>query len=139
MVDDYAHHPTEISATLKALRAFYPYKYLRCVFQPHTFSRTRVFLPEFAQAFGEADEVVLLKTYASARDAGSGVDSEALLSEVKKYRPKASYYATVAEVADYLANTAGRSDLVVTMGAGDVWQVGESLIKQFGTVTGHEH
>ena len=139
VVDDYAHHPTEISATLKALRAFYPYKYIRCVFQPHTFSRTSAFLPQFAQAFGEADEVVLLKTYASARDAGGGVDSEALLAEVKKYRPKACYFATMGEAADYLGHTAGRSDLVVTMGAGDVWQVGELLIKQFGTVGHSEH
>jgi UDP-N-acetylmuramate--alanine ligase len=139
VVDDYAHHPTEIAATLKALRAFYPYKHLRCVFQPHTFSRTEALLGDFAKSFSEADEVVLLKTYASARDAGSGLDSEALLEEVKKFKPHASYVSSVAQAAQYLATTAGRSDLVVTMGAGDVWQVGEALVKQFGTVSGSEH
>ncbi len=139
VVDDYAHHPTEIAATLKALKAFYPYKHIRCVFQPHTFSRTQALLSDFAKSFAEADEVVLLPTYASARDAGKGADSEALLEEIKKYKPTASYCPSIAQATEYLSSTAGRSDLVVTMGAGDVWQVGEALIKQFGTVSGSEH
>jgi UDP-N-acetylmuramate--alanine ligase len=139
VIDDYAHHPAEIIASLKAVRNFYPYKTIRCIFQPHTFSRTKAFLPDFAKAFTEADEVVILETYASAREQGGGVNAENLASEVTKNHSKVSYQSDIAKTAEYLISTAGRSDVVITMGAGDVWQVGEELIKKFGKVTGSEY
>lgn len=139
VVDDYAHHPSEIAATLKAARSFYPYKNIRCIFQPHTFSRTEALLQDFAQSFAEADEVVLIDTYASAREQGGKVTSQDLVRELTIRNIKVVYKPTIAEAAEYLAQTAGRSDLVITMGAGDVWQVGDILIKKFGTVESKDY
>lgn len=138
VIDDYAHHPTEIKASLKALRAFYPYKVIRCVFQPHTFSRTQALFKEFGQAFSEADEVVVLETYASVREQGGGASAEQLAKEIADHHSKTSYQPTVEAAAAYVAETMGRSDVVVTMGAGDVWQVGERLIEKFGKISGGE-
>ncbi len=138
VVDDYAHHPGEIRATLKAARAFYPYKHIRLVFQPHTYSRTKALLPEFAQSFGEADEVIIIDTYSSARESKGEVTSAELVNEIKHNHTKVVYKPTISEAADYLAETVNRSDLVLTMGAGDVWQVGDKLIEKFGLLTGSE-
>ncbi|MBI5733971.1 MAG: UDP-N-acetylmuramate--L-alanine ligase [Candidatus Kerfeldbacteria bacterium] len=138
LVDDYAHHPAEIVATLKAARAFYPYKNIRVVFHPHTFSRTEALLADFAASFAEADEVIVLDIYSSAREQSGGVSSADLVAEIKQRQPKVEYRPTVAAATDYLSETMGRSDLVITMGAGDVWKVGEELIKKFGLVTGSE-
>ena len=139
LVDDYGHHPAEITATLKAARAFYPYKYIRCVFQPHTFSRTQALLPNFGVAFGEADEVIVLDTYASARESASsqtGATAQELTEEIKQHHPQVQFKSTIDEVAGYLTETANRNQLIITMGAGDVWQVGEKLIAKFGLVSG---
>jgi len=138
VVDDYGHHPQEVQATLKAARAFYPYKYIRCVFQPHTFSRTAALLTEFGTSFKEADEVVVLDTYASAREAKGEVTSKELVAEIAAHHAKVTYQPTLAEAAQYLGDTASRSDLVLTMGAGDVWQVGDTLVNRFGTVEGRD-
>lgn len=138
LVDDYAHHPAEISATLKAARAFYPYKRIRCIFQPHTFSRTAALLKEFATCFGEADEVIVVDTYASAREQGGAVTSIQLADEIASQHSNVRYIPTLPEATRSVSETASRSDLVITMGAGDVWQIGEQLIKQFGTVTGND-
>ncbi|MDZ4230045.1 MAG: cyanophycin synthetase, partial [Candidatus Veblenbacteria bacterium] len=138
LVDDYGHHPSEIRATLKAARAFYPYKQIRCVFQPHTFSRTKALLGEFGSCFTEADEVVVLDTYTSAREKSGEVTSAELVTEIQKHHAHVVHKPTIAEASEYLAETANRNDLVITMGAGDVWQVGESLIKRFGLATGSE-
>lgn len=134
VVDDYGHHPGEIAATLHAARAFYPYKRVRCVFQPHTFSRTQALLKEFGTCFTDADEVIVVDTYASAREAQGAVTSKELVEEIARNRGDVVYKSTLAEAAEYLASSASRSDLVLTMGAGDVWQVGDALINQFGTV-----
>ena len=138
IVDDYAHHPGEIKATLKAARAFYPYKNIRCVFQPHTFSRTKALLAEFGQSFAEADEVIVLDTYSSARERTGEVTSEQLVEEIKKNKANVIYKPTIAEAVDYLAVTTNRNNLVLTMGAGDVWQVGDKLIDKFGLLSGNE-
>ncbi len=138
LIDDYAHHPAEVRATLKAARAFYPFKNIRVVFQPHTFSRTQALLSDFATAFADADEVVVLPTYSSTREQGGGVNSEQLTNEVQKNHPLCLYKQSIAEAATYLADTANRRDIVITMGAGDVWQVGDLLIKQFGLTSGSE-
>ncbi len=138
LVDDYAHHPAEIVATLKAARAFYPYKNIRVVFHPHTFSRTEALLADFAASFAAADEVIVLDIYSSAREQSGGVSSVDLVAEIKKHHSKVEYKPTIAAAVDYLSETMGRSDLVITLGAGDVWKVGDELIKKFGLVTGSE-
>lgn len=138
VVDDYGHHPQEISATLKAARAFYPYKNIRCIFQPHTFSRTAALLLEFGKSFREADEVIVVDTYSSAREAAGQVTSKELAEEITKNHQRVVYKPSLAEAETYLAESAARSDLVLTMGAGDVWQIGDALVKRFGTVESRE-
>lgn len=138
IVDDYGHHPGEIKATLKAAKAFYPYKNIRVVFQPHTYSRTKALLAGFAQSFNEADEIIIIDTYSSARESKGEVTSAELANEIKNNHPKVVFKPIIADASDYLAETANRSDLVLTMGAGDVWQVGDRLIEKFGLLTGSE-
>ena len=138
VVDDYAHHPGEIKATLKAARAFYPYKNIRCVFQPHTFSRTQALLADFGKSFAETDEVIVLDTYTSAREKTGEVTSVQLVEEIKKNHTNVIYKPTISEAVNYLMETTNRNNLVLTMGAGDVWQVGDKLIEKFGLLSGSE-
>jgi len=138
LVDDYAHHPGEIIATLKAARAFYPYKNIRVVFHPHTFSRTKALLSDFGRAFAGADEVIALDIYGSAREQTGGVSTADLVAELHKNNIKVTYQPTIEQAAEYLISTVKRNDLVITMGAGDVWRVGEELIKKFGLMNGSE-
>ncbi len=138
LIDDYAHHPREIMATLKAARDYYPYKVIRVVFHPHTFSRTEALLDEFAKSFNLADEVIVMDIYASARENAGKINAQMLVDEIKKNNANAKYIATIDEVYKYLSESLTRSDLVITMGAGDVWQVGEKLIAKFGLTTGSE-
>src|SRR5699024_953456 len=82
LIDDYAHHPTEIKATIEAVRAKYPLKRLVSIFQPHTFSRTKIFLDEFAESLAEADEVYLCDIFGSARERDGSLSIEDLLQKV---------------------------------------------------------
>lgn len=133
IIDDYAHHPTEIQATLKAARARYPKQKLWVVFHPHTFTRTKTFFDDFARSFADADHVIILDIYGSAREAQGGVHSQDLVAAINKIAPEhgkgaATYYIpTIAEAATYLRDHAQKGDVVITMGAGDVWKVGELL------------
>ncbi|MFA4936719.1 MAG: UDP-N-acetylmuramate--L-alanine ligase [Patescibacteria group bacterium] len=132
IIDDYAHHPREILASLKAARDYYPYKNIRVVFHPHTFSRTKALLTDFGISFKDADEVIVLDIYASARETTGDITSEQLVEEIIKHHPKVIYQPKISDVVEYLANSLSRSDLVITMGAGDVWKVGDELIKKLG-------
>ncbi len=132
LVDDFAHHPKEIAATLKGARDFYPYKNIRVVFHPHTFSRTKALLSDFAKCFTLADEIIVLDIYASAREAKGDITSQDLVKEISRYHQAVVYKPTIDEATDYLFNSMSRSDLIITMGAGDVWKVGEMLINKIG-------
>lgn len=124
--DDYAHHPREISATIRALQARYAKRKIWCVFQPHTFSRTEAFLSDFVSALGLAQKIILLPIYASAREQSGSVDSQDLARELVS--KEASVAANLEEAACMLKKNIGENDLVVTMGAGDVWRVGKLLV-----------
>lgn len=128
--DDYAHHPDEIRVTLRAIRELYPKRKLTVVFHPHTFSRTKALLPEFAEALSEADVVCLLDIYGSARETHGGVSSLDITERINSIFPaKAQYLPNHQAVLEYLRGAhLSSTDLVVTMGAGDVWQVAESLL-----------
>ncbi|MBC7891235.1 MAG: UDP-N-acetylmuramate--L-alanine ligase [Sphingobacteriaceae bacterium] len=117
-IDDYAHHPTEIEAFLKSVRALYPGRKLTAVFQPHLFSRTRDFLDGFAEALGLADELLLLDIYPAREQPISGVTSELLLGKVPLER-KQIY--TKAGVLEYIR--ANPAEVLVTIGAGDIDQL----------------
>lgn len=129
IIDDYAHHPTEITATLSAAANF-PHKKLWCVFQPHTYTRTKAFLPQFAQALSAADHVVLADIYAAREKNHLGISSEDLRQELIKLGTKCDYFPSFEEIENFLRKNYSPGDLLITMGAGDIVNVGEDLLKK---------
>ncbi len=127
ILDDYAHHPTEITATLKAA-ANYPHKTLWCVFQPHTYTRTKAFLQDFAKALSLADKVVLTDIYAAREKNTIGISSMDLLRELEKTGTECYYFESFDEIENFLLKNCINGDLLITMGAGDVVKIGESLL-----------
>lgn len=130
--DDYAHHPTEIVATLKAFRKKYSKNSLYVVFHPHSFTRTEALLEDFAQSFELADKVLVLDIYGSARENKGNVNSKDLVDEINKVFGdyKALYTPKMNDCIDYLSIAVGEGDIIITMGAGDVWRVGEELMNR---------
>ena len=127
VVDDYAHHPTEIAATLKAAQ-HYPHNEIWCVFQPHTYTRTKAFFHEFAEALSHTDHLVLADIYA-AREKDTGlVSSDELGDSIRAKGFNCINLHSHEEVANYLKNKVKKDDLVLTVGAGDVVKVGELLL-----------
>ncbi len=129
-IDDYGHHPTEISATLKGLRSFYPERRIVVDFMSHTYSRTRKLLGAFATCFQAADLVVLHRIYASARETGDhSIDGRTLFQEVSRHHPQAVYFEEPREAVPYLRDILKPGDLLVTMGAGDNWRIGREIFE----------
>jgi len=127
IIDDYAHHPTEIRATLNAA-AHYPHKEVWCVFQPHTYTRTKAFLPEFAKALSLADHVVLADIYAARETDTLGISSGTLADEIRRLGTNVHYFHSFGEIEEFLLKNCKEGDLCITMGAGDVIKVGEELL-----------
>ena len=127
VIDDYAHHPTEIAATLAAAQK-YPHKHLWCVFQPHTYSRTRALLKEFAQALSLAENIVLADIYAAREQDPGDISSKTLQAELEKLGKKAYYFPSFDEIEKFLLENCINGDLLITMGAGDVVKIGENLL-----------
>ena len=127
-IDDYAHHPTEIRATLKGARRGWPHLKIIAVFQPHLYSRTRDYLNEFADSFADADTVILTDIYAAREPAIPGVNGQKLFDETKKNHPDAVYVPDKNELAGEILKRAKSGDLVITMGAGDITYVGRSVV-----------
>ena len=129
IIDDYAHHPTEISATLEAARKC-SHERLVCVFQPHTYTRTRAFLTDFAKALSAADLVILADIYAAREKNTIGISSLDLLQELEKQGTECYYFPSFDEIENFLLKKCMNGDLLITMGAGDILQVGEHLLGQ---------
>lgn len=131
IVDDYAHHPTEIKATLKAAQNI-PHNHLWCLFQPHTYTRTLALFEEFAEAFNDADKVVMAEIYAAREKNIYKISSKELVAEIKRVYPnKEIYYISdFDEITNFVINNAEKEDLVLTMGAGDIYKVAEDLLKK---------
>lgn len=127
IIDDYAHHPTEISATLSAA-ANYPHSRIICVFQPHTYTRTKAFLDEFAASLSAADIVVLADIYAARETDTLGVSSLNILEKLKMRGTECYYFPSFEEIEKFLLKKIMNGDLLITMGAGDIIKVGESLL-----------
>ena len=127
IIDDYAHHPTEIEATLRAARAC-PYSRIICVFQPHTYTRTKSFMSGFAKALSLADIVILADIYAARETDTLGISSRTLQEEIKKLGHDCLYFPTFSEIEEYLLANCRKNDLVITMGAGNVDKIGENLL-----------
>jgi UDP-N-acetylmuramate--alanine ligase len=135
MYDDYAHHPTEIMATLEGFRELYPQNKgwsITVIFQPHLFSRTKLLLDDFAKSFKGADEVILLPIY-FAREINDGtISSDILADEINKNTKNAKSFPNFEEVEKYLQNKLSNmvgNDIIVTMGAGEASKVGDFLLK----------
>lgn len=127
IIDDYAHHPTEVAATLKAAQS-YPHKTLWCVFQPHTYSRTKQHLKSFATSLSYADKVVLADIYASRETDPGDISSKDLVRELRKIGKEVYYFPSFDEIENFLLQNCINGDLLITMGAGDIVTVGESLL-----------
>jgi UDP-N-acetylmuramate--alanine ligase len=126
VIDDYAHHPTEIRATLAAARQRYAGRRLWAVWQPHTFSRTRLLLSEFATCFKEADRVVALDIYQSRETDTLGMNTAVVLESMN--HPHATYTPSHKEAADYILDRVRPGDVVLTLGAGDGNLVGQWVL-----------
>jgi len=129
IIDDYAHHPEEIKATLTALRDEYSNKNLICVFHPHTFTRTKALLADFSQSFSEAHEVIILDIYGSAREEHGGVSSEELVQKMNVFQQNVSHLETLDDAYENLKDRIGGNDVLVTMGAGNVCDLANKLAK----------
>ena len=127
IIDDYAHHPTEIQATLRAAKN-YPHKTTWCVFQPHTYTSTKALLPEFAHALTLADHVVLADIYAARETDDLGISSQDLCNWVRSLGTPCEYFPTFDEIENFLLENCTQGDLLITMGAGDVVKIGEHLL-----------
>ncbi len=127
IIDDYAHHPTEIAATLTSAQA-YPHKTLWCVFQPHTYTRTKLLREDFVTALAHADKIVLADIYAAREAKDPEISSEILCEDLKKMGREAFYFPSFDEIENFLLNNCVNGDLLITMGAGDIVKVGESLL-----------
>ncbi len=130
VVDDYGHHPTEIRVTLSAIRRAWPQRRLVVLFQPHRYSRTEALLEEFQTCFHPADLLVLTDIYAASEQPIPGVDSERLLAAVQNHGQRhALYLGGIDGLAGRLLPQLAEGDLVLTLGAGSVWRVGEELLE----------
>ena len=128
VVDDYAHHPDEIQATLTAASQMH-YNKVWCVFQPHTYTRTKALFEEFAQTLSLADEVVLADIYAARETDTLGVSSKMLANRLHEMGTKTHYFADFEQIEKFLYEQCVHGDLLITMGAGDIVKVGEALVQ----------
>ncbi len=136
--DDYAHHPTEIKATLQGFRAKFPDARIRVVFQPHLYSRTKLLLHDFAGSFGDANEVIVAPIYAARETLDPEISAEILAQAVADH-PRAALgqianfrvwaMSDFLAIETYLRDTTQKGDVIITMGAGDIFKVGEGLLK----------
>ena len=130
IVDDYAHHPTEIGVTLKAARQTQP-KRLLCVFQPHRYTRTQLLFDEFCASFVGCDELIIGDIYAAGEDPIEGVSSAKLAEGIHAATgQKVQYIPRLAKAEEYLQAQAQAGDLIMTIGAGDVFKIGEELVRE---------
>jgi len=140
VVDDYGHHPSEIKATLAAAREWRPEKGAQlpgriiCAFQPHRYSRTKLLAEEFKSAFDQADILAMTEVYAAGEDPIAGVSGKALFDEVSAYRSseglKTYFFPTLEEMQGWLKKFLKPGDLLLTVGAGNIWQAGEQVLKR---------
>jgi UDP-N-acetylmuramate--alanine ligase len=134
VMDDYGHHPTEIRATLNAVRGCWPDHRIVVVFQPHRFSRTKALFDEFTTSFYQADCLLLLPIYAASEDPIEGINSEYLMEGIKeKGHREVRLFSNPAEVISSLQEMLKAGDVLVTLGAGDVWKIGQEIVSTAGS------
>jgi len=132
VVDDYAHHPTEIRASLAAIRERYSPRRLWCVFQPHQYSRTRFLLDDFSESFKLADVTIVPEIY-FVRDTESArreINAGVLVERIREQGSEALFIDDFSGICEHLGNEVKAGDVVVTMGAGDIWKVSDEYIQR---------
>jgi UDP-N-acetylmuramate--alanine ligase len=134
VLDSYAHHPTELTADLRAARAIAGTGRVIAVFQPHLYSRTRIFAAEFGAALALADEAVVLDVYAAREDPEPGVTGKLVADAVPG--GTALYVAAASDAPKVVASLAAPGDVVLTMGAGDVTRLGPVILAEIGAEAG---
>ncbi len=134
VLDDYAHHPTEIRASLAAIRQKYQPRRIWCIFQPHQYSRTRFLLDDFAESFKLADVTIVPEIY-FVRDSESTkrqVNAQLLVEKMRSHGTQALFIESFGAICDYLKANVNSGELVVTMGAGDIWKVADGYLQWLG-------
>lgn len=129
VIDDYAHHPTEIDATLEAVK-HYPHNDLWVIFQPHTYTRTKAFFEDFAQSLSGVSHLILTDIFAAREKDTLGISSEMLAKRIKELGCDVTYISDFSTIQEYLKSHCKHGDLLITMGAGNVVDIGDTLIKE---------
>jgi UDP-N-acetylmuramate--alanine ligase len=129
IIDDYAHHPSEVKATLAAA-ANYDKNKLWCVFQPHTYTRTKAFMEEFSEAFTQADKVIVTDIYAAREKNPGDIHSKTLADKMLEKGVAVTYIKEFDDIANYIMENAEAGDMVITMGAGDVVKVCDFMLEK---------
>ncbi len=128
IIDDYAHHPTEIKATLETVNKI-PHNRIWCVFQPHTYTRTLALLNEFSEAFNAADKIIITDIYAAREKDDGKIHSMDLVKKINEKSYEAQYISDFKDISSYLLNNAVAGDIIITMGAGDIFKLGEDMLQ----------
>ena len=130
IVDDYAHHPTEIKVTLQAAKESWPDRRKVVVFQPHRYTRTKALFDDFTRAFYQSDILVVLPVYAAGEKKIEGVESDLMCDEIRAHgHSKVICKKSIKGAVSHLKNVLKPGDILLTLGAGDVWKVGEEILK----------
>jgi len=127
--DDYGHHPTEVKTTLESIRAEFPDKRIVIAFHPHLFSRTKLLFKEFTEAFDSADDIVIAPIFAAREDPDPSISNHILAEKIRERGKQTESFDTLEEVENYLRSTAHAGDMIVTMGAGDIYKVADNLVR----------
>lgn len=131
VLDDYAHHPTEIKVTLAATRQFYKDRRLICVFQPHQYARTKILKKEFGEAFSDSDLTILADIWSVAgREEDKTIHAIDLVNEIKKNGGRAIYLGNYQKIIRYLKNRTKKGDIILVMGATPIWKVGKEFLEK---------
>ena len=137
IMDDYAHHPTEIKATLSSLRSSWQNRRIIAVFQPHRYSRTKLLAEKFGKAFFDADCVIINDIYSANESPISGISGETIFREIEKTNHRQiKYLPSKDNILSYLYEIIQPGDIIITIGAGDIWTVGQELAKQLKKTKG---
>jgi UDP-N-acetylmuramate--alanine ligase len=140
VVDDYGHHPTEITVTLEAIKEAWPEKRLVVVFQPHRYSRTKALYKEFLTCFHRADYLVMTDIYSAGEKSVAGISSESLLKEISQHGQRHTFYIErIVDIPEKLQDILQKDDLVLTLGAGNIVNAGEKLVQYLQEKTSVRH
>ncbi len=130
IMDDYGHHPTEVVATLKGLRQLFPKKRIVTVFQPHRYTRTKICWDQFLKCFKDSEVIGFLDIYSAGEKRIKGIDSKNLAKAVGKKHRNSFYWGDMTKAKSEIMGLVGEGDIVLTLGAGDVWKIGQDLCEQ---------